>query len=284
MPEHSTRFLSASLFSPTFWLGFTRSSLDTLWEVVKIVVVYVVLRTVLRRLVDRVVVPVITHSERVTDAEQAARIKTLAGLLNNALGYVLVFVFGVMVLRAFHLDPVPLLTTASVAGLAVGFGAQKLVKDVISGFFILLENQYAVGDYVTIGAVTGTIQEVGMRITRIRDDAGRLYIIANGDISQVCNNSRGPTSTFIEIAVPSDVDVARVTEIIDGAGKALAIDRKDLGFAEPPTVQGIGAGDAAKTVLRVTTRTTAPAKLADAQLALRGAILHGLRDADIRIA
>jgi small conductance mechanosensitive channel len=99
-----------------------------------------------------------------------------------------------------------------VAGLAVGFGAQKLVKDVITGFFLLLEDQYAVGDYVTIGTVTGTVEELGMRITRLRDDDGRLYILSNGDIGQVCNMSRGPLAGVLEVAIAASADVGHATQ------------------------------------------------------------------------
>ncbi len=181
--------LSGSVFDREFWEG------DTSWmvlaDVAKIILIYLILRFALYRLIDKVLMPALAHGEKRIDAAQASRIKTLAGLVKSSLIYILNFVFGIMLLRALRLDPIPLLTTASVAGLAVGFGAQKLVKDMISGFFILLENQYGIGDYVTIGAVTGTVEEVGLRTTRIRDDSGKLYILSNGDISQVCNQSRG---------------------------------------------------------------------------------------------
>jgi small conductance mechanosensitive channel len=257
---------------------------DTLLAIFKNIALYIILRVVLRRIVSRVIVPLMTHTPGISDAAHSARLRTLAGLLNSILSYVLSFVFAVMLLRAVHLDPIPLLTTASVAGLAVGFGAQKLVKDVISGFFILLENQYAIGDYVTIGAITGTVEEVGMRTTRIRDDLGRLYILSNGDISQVCNQSRGPVEAFIEIGVAPDTDVAKATEIVNAAGQEIVEERKDLGFAEAPLVQGISAMDAAKLTLRIACRTITPARLLDAQLALRGHMRARLTEAGIGLA
>ena len=180
------------VFSPDFWRRFG----DTVWHITLILLIYALLRGLLRRLVRRGLEPVLLRGGQKMDPGQAARLKTLAGLIDSIVGYVLTFVFGVMLLRTVDLDPIPLLTTASVAGLAVGFGAQKLVKDVISGFFILLENQYAVGDYVTIGAATGTVEEVGMRTTRLRDDAGKLYILSNGDITQVVNQSRGAVESL----------------------------------------------------------------------------------------
>jgi len=253
-------------------------------DVGKIILIYVLLRWTLRRLVDRVLMPVLAQGAKRVDPTQAARLKTLASLVNSTISYVLTFVFGLMLLRAFRLDPTPLLTTAGVAGLAVGFGAQKLVKDMISGFFILLENQYGIGDYVTVGAVTGTVEEVGLRTTRIRDDSGKLYILSNGDITQVCNQSRGAVASFLEIGVAFGTDIGKATEIINKAGEELVREQPDLGFAEPPAVQGLGAMDAAKLTLRVSCPVTAPAKLTQAQIALRGLAHQRLVEAEIGLA
>lgn len=271
-------------FDPADWRQFGHASLDTAWDVLKIVILYLLLRWTLRRLVSRVILPIVAQGGKRVDEERAARLKTLAGLVNSAVGYVLAFVFGVMLLRAFRLDPVPLLTTASVAGLAVGFGAQKLVKDVISGFFILLENQYAVGDYVTIGTVTGTVEEVGMRTTKIRDDAGRLYILSNGDVSQICNQSRGAVETVVEIGVAAATDIHKATEVINTAGREIAEQQPDLAWAHPPSVQGLGAMDSAKLTLRVACPVTAPAKLQAAQIALRSLLHQRLVEAGLSLA
>ena len=269
-------------FDRNFWEG--DASWMVLADVAKIVLLYLLLRFVLRRLVDRVLWPAVREGEKKVDPAQASRIKTLASLVNSSISYILTFVFGIMLLRALRLDPIPLLTTASVAGLAVGFGAQKLVKDMISGFFILLENQYGVGDYVTIGAVTGTVEEVGLRTTRIRDDAGKLYILSNGDITQVCNQSRGAVASFVEIGIAAAADMGKATEVINKAGQEIAQGQPDLDFAEPPSVQGLGAMDAAKLTLRVSCPVTAPAKLTQAQIALRGLAHQRLVEAEIGLA
>jgi small-conductance mechanosensitive channel len=276
-------FHISDIFNEYFWQGLGVDALQSITQIAEIVVIYLLLRGGLRRLVNQIILPAVVRTET-HDHAHAARLKTLAGLLNSVAGYLLTFVFGVMMLRAFHLDPVPLLTTAGVAGLAVGFGAQKLVKDVISGFFILLDNQYAVGEYVTIGAVTGTVEAMGMRLTRIRDDAGRLYMISNGDISQVCNLSRGTVSTYIEVAIAADADIAKATDVIDAAGKDLMGDRPDIDFVKPPAVQGIGAMEAAKLTLRVACVTTSPSLLTEAQIALRGLVRERLSAAGIALA
>ena len=274
--------LAGSIFDHEFWQG--ESSWMVLADVGKILVIYLLLRFALNRLIDKVLMPVLARGESRIDPTQVSRIKTLAGLVKSTLSYILNFVFGIMILRALRLDPIPLLTTASVAGLAVGFGAQKLVKDMISGFFILLENQYGIGDYVTIGVVTGTVEEIGLRTTRLRDDVGKLYILANGDISQVCNQSRGAVASFIEIGVASTADVAHVTEIINLAGEDLAREQPELSLASPPAVQGLGAMDAAKLTLRVSCPVITPARLTAAQIALRGLIHQRLGEAGVWLA
>ena len=281
-PPPAPHPLNLTPFDRNFWEG--DASWMVLADVAKIVLLYLVLRFVLRRLVDRVLWPAVREGEKKMDPAQASRVKTLASLVNSSISYILTFVFGIMLLRAFRLDPIPLLTTASVAGLAVGFGAQKLVKDMISGFFILLENQYGVGDYVTIGAVTGTVEEVGLRTTRIRDDVGKLYILSNGDITQVCNQSRGAVASFVEIGIAAAADMGRATEVINKAGEEIAQSQPDLDFAAPPSVQGLGAMDAAKLTLRVSCPVTAPAKLTQAQIALRGLAHQRLVEAEIGLA
>lgn len=276
-------FRIGDILDASFWRAFGIEALGTVGHIVEIVIIYLLVKAAMRRVIHRVILPIVMRSEQ-TDALHAARLRTLAGLLNSVVTYVLTFVFGIMLLRAFNLDPIPLLTTASVAGLAVGFGAQKLVKDVISGFFILLENQYGIGDYVTIGPVTGTVEDVGMRTTRIRDDVGKLYTLSNGEITQVCNQSRGAVATFIEIGVAPGTDIDAAKALVDKTGKSLADERTDLGFDKPPSVQGISAMDATKITLRVTCATENPARLIDAQIILRSVLHEQLVAAGIALA
>ena len=273
----------AQVLDASFWRNLGVEALGTVGQLAGIVVLYILLRALTRRVIKRIIVPAVLRTES-TDGVHAARLRTLAGLLNSISGYLLTFIFGVMLLRAFGLDPIPVLTTASVAGLAVGFGAQKLVKDVISGFFILLENQYAVGDYVTIGTVTGVVEDVGMRTTRIRDDVGKLYMISNGDISQVCNQSRGAVTGFIEVGIAPASDVAAATAVVDKAGKEIVEQRDDIDFVKPPSVMGIGGMDGTKITLRVTCATRNPLHLLDAQIALRSLLHSELVAAGIALA
>lgn len=217
------------------------------WAIIKIVIFFLLVRFIAYRLIDRVIATVIKRQS--DQAGVAARVKTLCSLVKSTFFYVLILVSGIMVLRVFDIDAAPVLTAAGVVGLAVGFGAQKLVRDIISGFFIVLENQYSVGEYVTIGAVTGTVQELGMRVTQLRDDVGKLVIIANGDITLVTNHSRGPIQAVLEVSVVPDSDLDKVRSAIDSAGADVALQIE--GVVTPPKADGVSSLDAAKVTIRI---------------------------------
>ena len=130
------------------------------------------------------------------------REKTLLKLLENTLAYVVYFAAIIAVLSAVGIEITGLLAGAGVLGLAVGFGAQSLVKDVITGFFIIFEDQFSVGDYVKIGVAEGTVEEIGLRTTKIKSFTGEVYIIPNGSISQVVNYSLENSLAIVDVSVP----------------------------------------------------------------------------------
>lgn len=210
----------------------------------------------------------------------SGRTRTLMGLTTSIVNFVLGFVFLVSALGLLGVNIAAIVGTASVAGLAFGFGAQKLIKDVMTGFFLLLEDQYAVGDYVTIGAVSGTVEELAMRITRIRDDDGRLHILSNGDIASVSNHSRGPILGTFEIGVSAAVDPNAAAAALVPALKAVS---ESLELAEAARVDGISAADAAKTTLRIVFRTAVGRRPAQVLPALRETARRALVEAGIAL-
>ena len=262
------------------WGYITGVGAEKLWALAKILIFFVVVRFVAYRLTDRVLKRAAQRATFEASLVSAGRLKTVATLTRSTVFYALVFVSGIMVLRVFDLDVGPVLTAAGVVGLAVGFGAQKLVRDIISGFFIVLENQYAVGEYVTIGGATGVIEELGMRVTQIRDDAGKLVVIPNGDIGQVVNHSRGPILASLEIAVSADADLDKVRAAIDAAGEHVA--KHVEGIVSPPKADGISAMDGAKVVIRVSGEVK-PGRQDAVQTALREQIRAQFRKDDIRL-
>ncbi len=180
------------------------------------------------------------------------KIDTLSALSQSALKYIVYIVTGITILGQF-VDTTSILATAGIGGLAIGFGAQSLVKDVISGFFILFEEQYAVGDYVSIGDTSGTVEEIGLRITKIRGFKGDLTIIPNGQVVKVVNYTRGNALAVVDMAVPYNTDVDKATAIMQEAALEYAEQNPDI--VEPPQVLGIVDLGDSRILIRIIART-----------------------------
>ncbi|KYO67227.1 mechanosensitive ion channel family protein [Thermovenabulum gondwanense] len=164
------------------------------------------------------------------------RIKTLGGLLKSLLKYTVYFVALLILLDLAGINTSSLLTAAGIGGIAVGFGAQSLVKDVIAGFFILFEDQYQVGDYIETGEVEGFVEEVGFRITKLRDFGGQLHIIPNGEIKRVTNHTRGNMRALVKVKVSYEENIERVFSIL----REICEEIKTLEYIkEGPDVLGI---------------------------------------------
>lgn len=241
--------MNVDLFSAVFWKGVPTIVLLRVWDIAKVLIFFLVVRFIAYRLVNRVLNTICNRERGGPTPVSTGRVKTLGSLVKSTISYVLIFISGVMLLKVFNIDIAPVLTAAGVVGLAVGFGAQKLVRDIIAGFFIVLENQYSVGDYITIGAVTGTVAELGMRITQLRDDGGKLVIIANGDIAQVTNHSRGPIQAILEVSIAPDSDLDKARSIINEIGKEVASSVE--GVVTAPKADGLSAADGSKVTIRV---------------------------------
>jgi small conductance mechanosensitive channel len=241
-------------------------------------VAFLLVRAVVLRAVRHATETVAAREETSGNLSRASRLRTLAGLTRSVILWTLGFIFAVSALSVIGVNVAGIVGTAGVAGLAFGFGAQKLVKDVITGWFLLMEDQYAVGDYVTVNGITGIVEELAMRTTRIRDDEGKLYILSNGDIAQVCNQSRGPVAGSFEVSVAASADPKRAEEVLN---TALAAQGETLGLAQAAKVEGITQADAAKTTFRIGFRSSAGHRPNTAALQLREVARRALREADI---
>lgn len=167
---------------------------------------------------------------RIQDEGQRQRVTTLILLGDSTLRYTIVFVTALSVLGQFNIDLRPVLAGAGVLGLAIGFGAQNLVRDVISGFFIIMEGQYAVGDLVEINGVFGRVEWVGLRTTRLRQPDGQLRYFPNGSITAANNYTEDHVSYMITVPVPAEVadPVSLVRSIVDDFEREFRV------FAGPP--------------------------------------------------
>ncbi len=193
-----------------FWERQSDAILKSALQVALIIVLVIVARWLGGRVIlfiTRALTSKIEISER-----RQAQIKTIGALLNSILGYALLFVGLLSILGALGVNLGPVLATVGVTGLAVSFGAQQLVRDVINGFFILVEDQFTVGEEVTIDGVHGTVETMGMRITRIRDDQGRLVTFANSSINRVINHSRGKAAISVEVGVAAEYGLTAARE------------------------------------------------------------------------
>lgn len=253
--------------------------LPRLWSILKIIIFFFIVRYTVYGLINKVLKS-ISAREGDDTTTRIGRVKTLGSLIRSVTFYTLIFISGVMILSTFDIDPKPVLTAAGVVGLAVGFGSQKLVRDIIAGFFIVLENQYSVGDYITIGTVTGTVVELGMRVTRIRDDIGKLVFIANGDIIQVINHSRGSVQAILEVNIAPDSDLDKAREAINILSEEIA--SKDDGILTAPKVVAITAVTAASVTIRISAEVK-PGKQESVQTALREAIYRKFREGEIKL-
>lgn len=163
---------------------------------------------------------------------------TLVGILKSVVKYVVYIIMGISILDALNIPTQPILATAGLGSIAIGFGAQSLVRDVFNGFFILFEDQYGVGDYITINGVKGTVEDIGLRITRIRSFNGELYIIPNGEIKAVTNASRGNSLAIVDVGVAYENDHEKALALLTSTADLYFENNKDK-VAEKPEVQGI---------------------------------------------
>jgi small conductance mechanosensitive channel len=199
------------------------------------------LHTLTRRLAD------FSQGQETRGGMRAQQLRTLASVINGVGLFVIVFLAGMQVLQVVRINIGPLLASAGVVGLAIGFGAQTLVHDVINGFFILMENQYDVGDVVKISNVTGTVERMTLRRTVLRDADGSLYTIPNSQIAVVSNLTRDWTQSSVHVAVSYQENSDRVISLLQEVGTELRNDPqyRDLLVADPlvPGIERISPGE-----------------------------------------
>jgi len=170
-----------------------------------------------------------------TEVELNKRADTIAGILQKLSAALMVAGAAVMSLRELGFDVMPLLAGAGVAGLAIGFGAQSLVKDIISGFFMLIENQMRVGDVVVINNVSGVVEEIHLRTTVLRDVSGTVHIIPNGSILSVSNRTMEYSYYVFDVGVAYKEDTDRVSDVLRKTGDELLREEAWRGLVLEPT-------------------------------------------------
>lgn len=206
------------------------------------------------------------------------RARTLGGLLQSVIRYVIYFITIVMVLQEFQIDTTSLVAGAGIVGLAIGVGSQSLIRDFVTGFFMVLENQFAVGDYIVSGDMAGTVEDIGLRVTKLRDGNGVLHIIPHGAISRISNYTRGHMQAVVNVPVAYTADLKKVLSLLEGACSAVSKELEEV--LEGPKVLGVVDLGAQVLVVRIVAKTT-PLQQGKVENALRYTIKNAFDEAQI---
>ncbi|MBO0714384.1 MAG: mechanosensitive ion channel family protein [Acidimicrobiales bacterium] len=235
-------------------------------DVVAVLTVAFFLSRVGRRVLRRVQRAVRRKTPDGPASSRASRRVQTAVSLAEGLWRALVWIVAILVLLStFGIDLLPVLAGATVVGAALGFGAQSLVRDYLSGFFILVEDQYGIGDTISIGEVTGVVEDLTLRVTRLRALDGRVWYVANGEVRKVANASLQWSRAVVDILVPPGTDVTQATSAISDEAVALSKEPEwSSTCLDPPEVWGVDAVDQRGMTIRVAVKTRA---LEDARVA-----------------
>ncbi|RBP04995.1 mechanosensitive ion channel family protein [Rossellomorea aquimaris] len=178
---------------------------------------------------------------------------TLSKLLENVLTYVIYFISLMTILSTLDIDVKGLIAGAGIVGLAVGFGAQNLVRDIITGFFIIFEDQFSVGDYVRIGSAEGTVEEIGLRTTKIKSWTGELHIFPNGNITEVTNFSIHNSIAVVDVSIAYEENIEEAEKVMQEL--LLALPQKYEDLVNPPELLGVQTLGASDVVIRIVAET-----------------------------
>ncbi|MGW3241646.1 mechanosensitive ion channel family protein [Streptomyces sp. NPDC001070] len=262
-------------------------------RILLIVVVALVLRSVVRRMITKFI-------ERMNRGAEAAATSALGGLLVNAerrrqrseaigsvlrsvASFVIMGTAALTVLSVLKINLAPLLASAGVAGVAIGFGARNLVTDFLSGVFMILEDQYGVGDVIDAGVASGTVVEVGLRVTKLRGDNGEIWYIRNGEVKRIGNLSQGWATAVVDVQVGYGEDLERARTVIEEASAAMAKDQPwDEVLWEPVEVLGLEAVTSESVLIQAQVKTM-PGKAAAVARELRWRVKRAFDAAGIAI-
>jgi small-conductance mechanosensitive channel len=245
--------------------------------IVGLLLLLVVVRFLMHRLVDRLVAraqdgvlpdrmsrfglrgKAVQHQTARDLAAQTRRVqraKTMGDLLKSVITGLLIAVIGTMILSELGVNIAPIIASAGIIGIALGFGAQSLVKDFLSGIFMIFEDQYGVGDVVDVGEASGTVEAVSLRVTRLRDLNGTVWYVPNGEILRVGNMSQNWSRAVVDINVGYHEDLARVQRVLQDVAHDLWEDDDYQGLIiEEPEVTGVELFTPDGVTLRVLLKT-----------------------------
>ncbi|MBP7164399.1 MAG: mechanosensitive ion channel family protein [Firmicutes bacterium] len=213
----------------------TSALVSSLIRIGMIVLISALIMRVVSKLIDRLFQS--RENEQRALIRDNRRLMTLRTVIKSLVRYAVYFIGGIMVLGELGVNTSGLVAGAGIAGVALGFGAQNLVRDVLTGFFILFEDQFAVGDYVSISGVSGVVEDIGLRVTKVRDFAGQLHVVPNGSINLVTNFRGRAMRVMFDVQVPYSTDVELAIRALQDAFDSHRESMPEI--VDGPTVLGV---------------------------------------------
>jgi len=281
---------SAASWVDDNWAGWLSAGL----RIVLIIVIAVMLRAAVRRTITRLI-------DRMNRGAEVAAGTTLGGLLVNAerrkqrsqaigsvlrsvASFVILGTAALTVLPVLQINLAPLLASAGVAGVAIGFGARNLVTDFLSGVFMILEDQYGVGDLIDAGVASGTVIEVGLRVTKLRGDSGEIWYVRNGEVKRIGNLSQGWATAVVDTQVGAGEDLVRARALIAATADEMAKDDPwDEKLWEPVQILGLESVGPESVIIQTQAKTM-PGEAAAVARELRWRIKQAFDEAGILIS
>lgn len=261
------------------WALKESKDMTSLDKLIKIVIVFIIVRIVIKIsyiLIDRF----FKREQTLKLRMEERKANTLSAIIKSLSKYIFYFIGLLTTLEIFSIPTASILATAGVGGLAIGFGAQSLVKDIITGFFILFEDYFSVGDYIKTGEFDGIVEEIGIRSTRIRAFSGDLYIIPNGHIEIVTNRSRGDMRAWVDIRIDYTEDIDKAISALNRVSDKMS---KDERINCGPKVVGVTNLTKEDVVLSIMAMTK-PMEQWDVERALRKQVKEEFETSDIAIS
>jgi small conductance mechanosensitive channel len=267
-------------------------------RILLIIVIAVLLNWVLRRLLMRTVTRIVSGVKRAQNVDttseiQAApyvnaravqRTRALGTVGRAAITWIIVTIALILVLTELQVNVGALVASAGIIGAALAFGAQNIVKDILNGIFMVFEDQLGVGDAITIGEVSGTVEDVGIRVTQVRAVDGTLWFVRNGEILTLGNASQGWGRALIDITVEADADLREVERVaLDSARELLEAPETARKITGSPEVWGVESAFGDRVTMRLAIRTRPEAQWA-VQRALRPVLVRNFTAAGIQLA
>jgi small-conductance mechanosensitive channel len=263
------------LVLPTYVHEHSRVLIETPIRILVIIIVALLIRAILIRMINRLVRPIrvgevprilrpfkervensaLLESTGLLSERRDQRAATIGSVLKSGVSFTVLVITFLLVLSELGINLAPFIAGTSIVGVALGFGAQDVVKDFLSGMFMMLEDQYGVGDVIDFDQAVGTVEAVGLRTTRLRDVNGTVWYVRNGEVVRVGNKSQGFAQVVLDVPIAANADIAAASSVMLAVAQQL---RTEDGWAEAflgePEVQGVEQLTREETVIRLVAR------------------------------